>query len=79
MSVVALGLIYDIAIVSGAVQVTMTLTAPGCPVHEVMPDWVRHAVMTVPGVQSVDVHITFEPPWTTDRIKIDPKTRALPR
>lgn len=79
MSVVALGLIYDIAIVSGAVQVTMTLTAPGCPVHEVMPDWVRHAVMTVPGVQSVDVRITFEPPWTPDRIKIDPKTRALPR
>ncbi|HEX9127451.1 MAG TPA: iron-sulfur cluster assembly protein [Methylomirabilota bacterium] len=68
MSVVELGLVYGIDIVNGAVNITMTLTAPGCPVHDVIPDWIRRAVMAVPGVESVDVRITFDPPWTPDRI-----------
>ena len=72
MSVVELGLIYDIDIVNGAVNITMTLTAPGCPVHEVMPAWIRQAVMAVPGVLSVDVRITFDPPWTPERIRLGP-------
>lgn len=41
MSVVELGLIYGIDIKDGAVEITMTLTAPGCPIHDVMGDWVR--------------------------------------
>ena len=73
MSVVELGLIYGIDIVNGAVNITMTLTAPGCPVHDVMPAWIRQAVSAVPGVQSVDVRITFDPPWTPDRIQLGPK------
>lgn len=72
MSVVDLGLIYGVDIVDGAVNITMTLTAPGCPVHEVMPAWIRRAVMAVPGVLSVDVRITFDPPWTPDRITRSP-------
>jgi radical SAM protein len=68
LSVVDLGLIYGIDIRNGAVAVTMTLTAPGCPIHDVMPSWVRAAVMTVPGVEHADVTLTFEPPWTPDRI-----------
>ena len=69
MSVVELGLIYGIEITNGAVGITMTLTAPGCPVHEVMPGWIKHAVGALPGVESVDVRITFDPPWTPDRIR----------
>lgn len=68
MSIVDLGLIYDVAIDGGAVAVTMTLTAPGCPIHDVMPEWVRQAVGAVAGVERVDVVITFDPPWTPDRI-----------
>jgi len=68
MSVVELGLVYSIDIVNGAVTITMTLTAPGCPVHDVMPAWIRQAVMAVPGVLDVDVRITFDPPWTPERI-----------
>jgi metal-sulfur cluster biosynthetic enzyme len=75
MSVVELGLVYGIDIVNGAVTITMTLTAPGCPVHDVMPGWIRQAVSTVPGVQSVDVRITFDPPWTPDRIEAGPRSR----
>jgi len=73
MSVVELGLVYSIDIVNGAVTITMTLTAPGCPVHEVMPGWIRQAVSALPGVGNVDVRITFDPPWTPERIKLSPR------
>ncbi len=69
MSIVDLGLVYDVHIRNGAVGITMTLTAPGCPIHDVMPDWVRTAAMRVPGVETVEVTLTFEPPWTPDRIR----------
>jgi radical SAM protein len=72
MSIVDLGLVYDVRIENGAVEITMTLTAPGCPIHDVMPDWVRAAIMRVPGVEAVDVTLTFEPPWTPDRIRSSP-------
>ena len=68
MSIVELGMVYGIDVRGGAVTVTMTLTAPGCPVHDVMPQWVKEAVAKIPGVERVDVTITFDPPWTPDRI-----------
>jgi metal-sulfur cluster biosynthetic enzyme len=46
----------------------MTLTAPGCPLHEVLTGWVREAVMRVPGVEHVEVDVTFDPPWTPERV-----------
>lgn len=69
MSIVELGLVYDVTIDDRAVRVTMTLTAPGCPMHEIMPEWVRTAVAAVPGVERVDVQLTFEPAWSPDRIR----------
>jgi metal-sulfur cluster biosynthetic enzyme len=68
MSIVELGMVYGIGVRGGAVTVTMTLTAPGCPIHDVMPHWVKEAVARIPGVERVDVAITFDPPWTPDRI-----------
>ncbi|MCY3982662.1 MAG: SUF system Fe-S cluster assembly protein [Roseovarius sp.] len=62
-----LGLIYTITIdEESAVRVTMTLTAPGCPVAEDMPGWVAEAVEPLPGVKQVDVELTWEPPWGMD-------------
>ncbi len=72
MSVIELGLIYGIDIRNGAVKITMTLTTPGCPIHDVMPGWVREAVRPIPGVEQVEVDITFDPPWTPDRISLPP-------
>jgi metal-sulfur cluster biosynthetic enzyme len=69
MSVLALGLVYDVAITGSTVRVTMTLTAPGCPLHAVMPGWVLAAVRGIPGVRDADVELTFDPPWTPDRMK----------
>ena len=68
LSVVDLGLIYGVVVEGGTVRVTMTLTAPGCPLHGVMADWVRRAVFGMAGVEEVDVRLTFDPPWTPARI-----------
>ena len=62
-----LGLVYTIEIDrENAVNVTMTLTAPGCPVAGEMPGWVADAVNAVAGVKQVDVDMTFDPPWGMD-------------
>lgn len=71
MSVVDLGLIYEVEIDGGRVRITMTLTTQGCPLNDAMIEWVRRAVGKIPGVEAVDVAITFEPPWTPDRIRQD--------
>jgi metal-sulfur cluster biosynthetic enzyme len=71
MSVVDLGLIYDVAIDAARVRITMTLTTQGCPLHDSMTEWVRQAVGRVPGVEDVVVVIVFDPPWTPDRIRQD--------
>ena len=60
-----LGLIYDFEIDENYfVDVTMTLTAPGCPVAETFPGIVENAVKSVPGVSDAQVELTFDPPWT---------------
>ena len=63
-----LGLIYNIVIhrETLSADVTMTLTAPGCPVAEEFPEIVSNAVKTVDGIDEVSVEITFDPPWTKD-------------
>lgn len=64
-----LGLIYRIDIEDDRnVKIDMTLTAPGCPVAGEMPGWVENAVSTVEGVSGVEVNMTFDPPWTPDRM-----------
>lgn len=64
-----LGLIYKIDIEDDrTVKIEMTLTAPGCPVAGEMPGWVENAVGTVEGVSMVEVSMTFDPPWTADRM-----------
>lgn len=64
-----LGLIYKIDIDDNRhVTVEMTLTAPGCPVAGEMPMWVENAVNGVAGVSGTTVKLTFDPPWTHDRM-----------
>jgi FeS assembly SUF system protein len=64
-----LGLIYGIDIDAARnVAITMTLTAPGCPVAGEMPRWVENAVNAVPGVGGTTVTMTFDPPWDMGRM-----------
>jgi FeS assembly SUF system protein len=69
-----LGLIYKVDVADNKdVTIDMTLTAPGCPVAGEMPNMVRDAILTVPGVGEVTVNMTFDPPWTPDRMSEEAK------
>jgi FeS assembly SUF system protein len=59
-----LGLIYDIETDDqNRVRITMTLTAPNCPVADILPNEIREKVAGLPGVSSVDINLVFDPPW----------------
>ena len=69
-----LGLIYDTErLEDGDVRILMTLTAPACPVAGEMPYDVAAAVSAIDGVGEVEVVLTWEPPWTQDRMTEDAK------
>lgn len=69
-----LGLIYKLDVADNLdVTVDMTLTAPGCPVAGEMPNMVKSALQGVPGVGEVTVNMTFDPPWTPDRMSEEAK------
>jgi FeS assembly SUF system protein len=69
-----LGLIYDIeADNQNNITVTMTLTSPLCPVAESLPDKVKSVVEDIPNINSVNVKITFIPPWSIDRMSNEAK------
>lgn len=79
INVVDLGLIYGIGITDdGDVQVTMTLTTPGCPLHNSITSGVRYCVEGMEGVKSADVNLVWEPAWSPDKMTEDGK-RALGR
>ncbi len=64
-----LGLIYDINQKdNGDVHIDMSLTAPGCPVAEILPQQVADAVGAIDGVGNVEVEVVWEPAWTIDRL-----------
>lgn len=69
-----LGLIYEAKIDDDYfVDVSMTLTAPGCPVAETFPGFVENAVKGVVGVSDARVELTFDPPWTMDNMSDEAK------
>ena len=75
VNVVDLGFIYGVEIDDGVVDVEMTLTIPGCPMHQVLTRQVEEAVEGVEGVKEVNVELTFEPRWTVENITEDGKAR----
>jgi FeS assembly SUF system protein len=69
-----LGLIYNITIKDdNHVDVTMTLTSPNCPVAETLPMEVEQAVLQTEGVESVNLELTFDPPFTPDMMSEEAK------
>ena len=69
MSIMELGLVYDVSIDDGKVHITYTLTSPGCPLGPVIDGQIQDAVTDLPGVKEVVSELTFNPPW-------DPRTMA---
>jgi FeS assembly SUF system protein len=73
VNIVDLGLVYEVVIGKESVKVIMTLTAIGCPAApEVMNDVEMH-MLEVPGVKKAEVELTFDPPWTPERMSEDAK------
>src|SRR5579872_497580 len=69
-----LGLIYKVDVSDTKdVAVDMTLTAPNCPVAGEMPGMVKDALAKVEGIGDVTVNMTFDPPWSPDRMSEEAK------
>lgn len=68
INIVDLGLIYEIDVIDDRVEILMTLTTPGCPLHGVFDEMVRQEVAPLDGVNEVDVELTFEPRWSPDKM-----------
>lgn len=64
-----LGLVYDIDYqADGVANITMTLTAPACPMADILVEDVKAAVAKIEGVSAVTVELTFDPPWDNSRL-----------
>ena len=74
VNIVDLGLIYSVKIEGPSVQVTITLTAPGCPAHASISQDVKNKLMDA-GFQEAGVQIVWEPAWTAQRISADGRKR----
>ncbi|HEY7536738.1 MAG TPA: metal-sulfur cluster assembly factor [Gaiellaceae bacterium] len=73
MDIVELGLFYDAEIDGPKVKVTYTLTSMGCPVGPMIEEDISRVVREVPGVEDVEAELTFDPPWTPERMSEDAK------
>lgn len=70
INIVDLGLIYDVQFdAHGRVQITMTLTTPGCPLHASFGEQIEQILwQTIPDMHSVTIQLVWQPPWTPDNI-----------
>ena len=73
MDIVELGLYYDAEIADAGdhVKIVHSLTSMGCPAGQMIQDSIHDAVAALPGVEKVEVELTFDPPWTPDRMSED--------
>ena len=69
MSIMELGLVYEVDVEDGKVKIIYTLTTPACPLGPVIDGQIMEMVTDLPGVKDVATELTFTPPW-------DPKTMA---
>jgi metal-sulfur cluster biosynthetic enzyme len=73
MDIVELGLLYGVEVDGAKVTVKHSLTSMGCPAGPMIQEGIHEAASRVPGVEEVDVELTWEPPWTPDLMSDDAK------
>ena len=73
MDIVELGLMYDVEVDGPRVKILYSLTSMGCPAGPMIEDGIVDAAQAVPGVEAVEGELTFDPPWTPDRMSDDAK------
>jgi metal-sulfur cluster biosynthetic enzyme len=73
-NIVDLGLIYDVEVAEGGLaRILMTTTTRGCPATSYLQEGARESAWRVPGVEEVEVALTYEPPWTPQMMSEDAK------
>ena len=73
MDIVELGLLYDVDVENGNVKVLYSLTSMGCPAGPLIQQNVEEVVRSMPGVQEVETELTWDPPWTPEKMSDDAK------
>jgi len=73
MDIVDLGLLYDVEVEGANVKVSYTLTSMGCPAGQMIQEDIDRVLSEIPGVGSVSSELTFEPPWTPEKMSEDAK------
>ena len=68
LSIVDLGLVYDVRVADGAVRVAVTFTSIGCPAIDMILEDAEAAIRAVPGVRDVRLDVVWTPPWTRERV-----------
>lgn len=72
INVVDLGLIYDVSLLDERVAaITMTLTTPGCPLHDSIVNGVKYCVQELEEIDEVEVQVVWEPAWTPEKMTED--------
>ncbi len=66
IDIVNLGMVYEVTVAAGDVNINMTLTTPGCPLHGSITADIEHVLLRVPGIHTVNVNLVWDPPWTPD-------------
>ena len=73
MDVVDLGLVYEVQVEGPKVKVIHSLTSMGCPAGPMIQEDIHNVAAAVDGVEEVEIELTWEPPWTPDRMSDDAK------
>jgi metal-sulfur cluster biosynthetic enzyme len=73
MDIVELGLLYDVEVEGPKVKVIHSLTSMGCPAGPMIQEGIHDAAAAVEGVEDVEVELTWDPPWTPERMSDDAK------
>lgn len=73
INIVDLGLVYDVEATENLNRITMTLTTPGCPMHNSITNWVKNIVRRFEPEKEVEVNLVWEPQWTPDKMSLEAK------
>jgi metal-sulfur cluster biosynthetic enzyme len=73
MDIVELGLLYDVEVEGSKVKVIHSLTSMGCPAGPMIQQDIDSVARAVPGVEDVEIELTWDPPWTPERMSEDAK------
>jgi metal-sulfur cluster biosynthetic enzyme len=73
MDIVELGLMYDVEVEGSRVKVVHSLTSMGCPAGPMIQESIHEAASSLPGVEEVEVDLTWDPPWTPEKMSDDAK------